>query len=240
MARLPTKEEIQAADKALEPYKLALGRVAHQWNHMQERLGLLFCMVAGLDNSMGMGIWHSLKSDRTQRDLLEAATSAADKEEEWRNDFPKAKADIDWILRKVKALADSRNSAIHAPISAVIGGEPEIRPFTFFGNPNAAKLVGKDIFVEFEWYGNYFKTITKFAADLSLALMGRRRPNSVWMPWPNRPQLPTVGQKSSHQDRNHPPAQESPISPAAIISGVISISPSESSVSDRAGLSANS
>ena len=205
MARLPSKDQIEAADRALEPYKLALGKVAHQWNHMQEQLGLLFCMVSGLDNSMGMGIWHALKSDRSQRDLLEAAITAADLDEDWRNDFPKAKADIKWLIEKVSARADHRNNAIHAPIFVLGGGEPEIKPLTMFGNPNAAKLVGKDIFVEFEWYENYFNAITKYAADLTLALMGRRRPNSVWMPWPDRPLLPTVGQKSNHQDQHHQP-----------------------------------
>jgi hypothetical protein len=64
MAKLPTSEEVEAAEKALEPYKLALGKVAHAWNHMQEQLGRLFCMVSGLDDSMGMSIWHALKSGR--------------------------------------------------------------------------------------------------------------------------------------------------------------------------------
>ena len=206
MAKLPTIEKIEAAEKALESYKLALGKIAHAWNHMQEQLGMLFCMVSGLDNSMGMGIWHALKSDRSQRDLLEAAIIAAEKDEEWKHDFPKAKKDIEWLLKKVDALADWRNSAIHAPMYS--GLELEVRPFTFWGNPNAAKLHGKDLFAHFEWYEHYADAIRLFASEMTLALMGRRRPNSAWMPWPDRPLLPTVGQKSSHPDQSHQPEQE--------------------------------
>lgn len=208
MATLPTQKELDAAEKALDPYKFALGKVAHAWNHMQEQLGLLFCMVTSLDDSMGMGIWHALKSDRSQRDLLRAAIAAVSADEAWNHEFPAAKDDIIWLLNKVDALAEGRNGAIHAPIYSVIGGDAELRPYTFHGNPNAAKLVGKDIFTEFDWYERYFNVIKSFAAQMTTALMDRCRPKSAWMPWPDRPQLPTVGQKSSHQDRNHPPAQE--------------------------------
>ncbi|MCK1736618.1 hypothetical protein IVA79_22340 [Bradyrhizobium sp. 138] len=199
MAKLPIQEEIEAARALLEPYKLALGKVAHSWNHMQEQLGVLFCMVAGLDNRMGMAIWHALKSDRSQRELLQAAIEAASDDEEWTNDFPKAKEDISWILKKVNKLTDGRNSAIHAPVFSVVVGEPELRPNTILGNPNAAKLRGKDIIAEFEWYEEYFDSIKGFAAGVALALMGRRRPNSVWTQWPDRPRLPTVKQKSARE-----------------------------------------
>lgn len=170
---------------------------------MQEQLGVLFCMVAGLNDSMGMAIWHALKSDRSQRDLLEAATEAAAEDKEWTSDFPKGKEDINWILKKVNNLTDGRNSAIHAPVLTIVGDVPEIRPLTLYGNPNAERLRGKDIFAEFEWYEKYFDTLQLFAAEISLALIGRGRPNSAWMTWPDRPLLPTVQQKRDPQGHNH-------------------------------------
>jgi hypothetical protein len=207
MAKLPNKEEIEAAVTALEPYQLALGKVAHAWNHMQENLGLLFCGISGLDDTMGLGIWHALKSDRSQRDLLEAALLAASADEGFTNDLPKAKEDIEWLLKKVNALADGRNSAIHAPIFSLTGGEAEIRPLTIYQNPNAAKLLGKDILTEFEWYEAYFSVIRKFAAAMCIAMAGRRLTEFGSLgPWPDRPLLPTVQQKSSHQDRSRQPA----------------------------------
>jgi hypothetical protein len=203
MAKLPTLEEIEAAEAALQPYLLALGKVAHSWNHMQEQLGLLFCIITGLDKTMGMAIWHALKSDRSQRDLIEAAIEAASTDESWASSFPKAKDDIGWILKKVSNLTDGRNSAIPAPVFSLVGGEAELRPNTLLGNPNAAKLRGKDILAEFEWYERYFETIKRFAALVALALMCHRRPDGARKPWPDKPLLPTVKQKSGHQDRNH-------------------------------------
>lgn len=132
------------------------------------------------------------KAIRTQRDLLQAATIAASEDEIWTGKFPKAKDDIEWLLKKLNALSDNRNSAIHAPMFAPFGGLPEIRPLTMFRNPNAAKLVGKDFFIEFEWYEKYFKELTKFAAKIFIALKSNDK-NS----WPDKPLLPTVGQKNT-------------------------------------------
>src|SRR5215204_399962 len=128
MAKLPTKEDIDKARIHMDAHYLALGRVANDWNHMQEQLGLLFCAVAGLDNFMGMRIWHALKSDRSQRDLLEAATIAASDDDEWQKSFPKAKEDIEWILERVNARSDGRNSAIHAPVFVRYGDDAGVVP----------------------------------------------------------------------------------------------------------------
>jgi hypothetical protein len=203
-----TKEEIRAFErKALEPYQLALGKVGHAWNHMQEQLGILFCGITGLDDATGLGIWHALKSDRTQRDLLEAAVTAATSDENFTNDFPKAKEDLLWMLKKVNALAEGRNSAIHAPVFGYSEdfGATEFFALTDYRNPNAAKLGGKDILAEFEWYESYFNAIKMFAGEISLSLSGRRRANSDWLPWPDRPLLPTVRQKSGRQDHSRRP-----------------------------------
>ena len=72
------KDATDAAIKAkMEPYVTALGKVAHAWNYLQEALGQLFCAVTGLENDgTGEAIWHSLNSDRAQRDMLRAATLA--------------------------------------------------------------------------------------------------------------------------------------------------------------------
>ncbi len=203
MARAPTKKESEVGSKALEPYLLALGKVAHSWNHMQEQLGILFCRVAGLDDIMGMAIWHALRSDRSQRDLLQAAIDATEYFSDWTLDFPKAREDISWTLKKVNALGDGRNSAIHAPVLNFTRGVAGLRPFIFTGNPNAEKLQGKDILAEFEWYEAYFTVIMRYAIDIERALLRRRAPDEP-RSWPDRPLLPTVKQKSGRQDRSRP------------------------------------
>jgi len=197
MAKLPSEEQLKAAENALTSYHLALGKVAHAWNIMQEQLGMLFCEVAGLDRTMGMGIWHALKSDRTQRDLLEAALTAASRNEEWSRRFPKAKSEIEWILWKIKARAEDRNSAIHAPVSVPFGStEATVKPLMWNGNPLARNLGDKDILAEFEWYVAYFRAIRMYAGQITHYLCGGAA-------WPDRPTLPTVKQRSGPQDHSH-------------------------------------
>jgi hypothetical protein len=69
MAKTALDKQIQ---DVFEPYLMALGRVAHSWNHLQEALGGLFCTVAGLNEAVGLPVWHSSASDRAQRKMLRA------------------------------------------------------------------------------------------------------------------------------------------------------------------------
>jgi len=62
-----------AVDAVMEPYVMALGKVAHAWNYLQEMLCELFCSVTGLENNTGQAIWHSTTNDRAQREMLRAS-----------------------------------------------------------------------------------------------------------------------------------------------------------------------
>ena|SRR5258708_375181 len=64
-------------NEIFEPYVLALGKVAHAWNYLQEALALLFCTITGMDESIALAIWHSTTNDRTQREMLRAAIGAS-------------------------------------------------------------------------------------------------------------------------------------------------------------------
>jgi hypothetical protein len=201
MAKLPDDADIDAATAAFEAYFTALGKVAHEWNHMQEELGKVFCIVSGLDNSMGMALWHALKSDRSQRDLLDAAIRTAASDEAWAEKFPAAEQGVVWLVKQVNILAERRNDAIHAPCSIVPGeADLEIFAVSFFSNPRAKNLRGKDILQEFAWYEQCAETLKRHARELQAALA------DAHLPWPERPQLPTQGQKSAHRDqRRRPP-----------------------------------
>jgi hypothetical protein len=200
MAKLPDHADFDAASAAFEAYFMALGRVAHEWNHMQEELGKVFCVVSGLDNSMGMALWHALKSDRSQRDLLDAAARTATLDEAWAEMFPNAEQGVLWLVKQVNILAERRNDAIHAPCS-IVPGEPDLEIFavSFFSNPRAKNLRGKDILQEFSWYEQSAGTLRRHARELQAALADAR------LPWPERPQLPTQGQKNAHRHQRRRP-----------------------------------
>jgi len=174
--------------KAFEPYYAALGRTAHAWNHLQEELAQLFSDLSRTDN-LGLALWHTVKNDRGQRDLLETALNSALEDEDWTKKFPKAKNDITWLLRETNKLADRRNDAIHAPCTmGVKTGQLEIMPFSFYGNPRAKKLLGKQILNEFKWYEGCADTLRLFSVSLAAALRNDR------ITWPDRPHLPALQQ----------------------------------------------
>jgi len=135
MARLPTLNEISALEATLEPYFTALGKVAHEWNHLHEELGKVFCAVTALDLSVGMAIWHSLKSDRSQRDILEGVVQGKEFDEDWMEAHPGAISGVLYLTKETNKIADRRNIAIHAPCHALPELDDfEIKPITFFGN----------------------------------------------------------------------------------------------------------
>jgi hypothetical protein len=198
MVKLPTNEEIDAATAAFEPYFAALGQVAHAWNHLQEEFAELFCSVTGLGNSMGLAIWHSLRSDRAQREMVRAAIRAAAADEGWTEKFPQARQDVEWALDEANRIAERRNRAIHAPCSVAVGVEDfEIVPWAFSGNRLAKKLVGKDVLQEFKWYEESAKTLKQYIREAHVVLFNGRTP------WPDKPQMPNPPPKNTAEV--HPP-----------------------------------
>jgi hypothetical protein len=55
------------------PYALAIGRLNLEWTVLQEWLGKLFVMALRAHSAIALAIWHSLKNDRVQRDILRIA-----------------------------------------------------------------------------------------------------------------------------------------------------------------------
>ena len=86
--------------------------------------------------------------------------------------LPKAKGDIKWLLDRADAVAEQRNTAIHAPMTVAIGkSEITLFPITFHGNPRARKLVGKDILAEFEWCELSADALMLFARNIRAAII---------------------------------------------------------------------
>jgi hypothetical protein len=189
MAKLPTDDDVDGATAAFESYFMAAGRVVHAWNDMQEELGRLFCDITGMSGSMGMAVWHSLRSDLAQRQMLKAAIEQKAGEYDFGRRFPKAQADIGALLGEINKLSDRRNAAVHAPCSIVANkGEIEIFPIPWFGNPNAAKLAGKNILAEFEWYERTAIVYRSHVRQIAYALSHPEEP------WPDKPRKPTLGE----------------------------------------------
>jgi hypothetical protein len=135
---------------AVDAYAAAVGRVAHEWNHLHERLGALFVAVTGMERNLALSIWYSVKSDRAQRDMLRAAIDVTNSQRSER--LPEAPDDLQMVLDRANELAEARNDAVHAPCSLYIGGSGSEMTASFFdGNPRAKNLKGKELLFEFAW-----------------------------------------------------------------------------------------
>jgi hypothetical protein len=115
---LPTREKMQEAANA---YALAVGRLSIAWNYLHGALGDLFALVIGGDAELVLAVWRSVRSDRTQREMLRAAIEAASLER-WKQ-TPTAPADLLAVLKRADELSIVRNDAMHAPVMLHIGAE---------------------------------------------------------------------------------------------------------------------
>lgn len=175
---------------------LAIGRVAYTWNGLHESLAYLFWAVLKIENGViPFSIWHSVGSDRTQREMLLAATKASG--------FAKATEDeIIWLLKHTLNLAENRNNALHAPIWVLTNLNGHVvEPNDLFLNPRAKKLRGKDLLIELEWYAATAETLMGFAHGIAHSIS-----LSAQHSLPQRPLLPSLGQKSQKgSPRKKPP-----------------------------------
>jgi hypothetical protein len=136
-----------------------------------------------------LAVWHAIKVDRTQRDILKASVKARlapaqqGAIEDRRN---KITDDIEWLSSQVDRIEDARNDAMHSPFwSAKAIGRTFIVPLTGLGHVRAKKFQGKNILDELRWCRDTTITLRNFAIQLDYAMYDYRRP------WPDRPKLPT-------------------------------------------------
>lgn len=179
--KMPTDEE---AKRQFDAYCLALGKVAHAWNYLFEKLARLFVIVAGGNPHVANAIWYAPDSDRTKLAMLRDAISTPGQTSWWLPESPTAKEDIIWLINRADEHMDKRNTVIHAPCILLTNSEgTEISP-SFNGHLRAKKLWGKEILVEFDWCERWAEELSRFAQAMESALYDRQ------LAWPNRPGKP--------------------------------------------------
>jgi hypothetical protein len=178
---IPTAEE---GEKKFAPYIAATGRVVDAWNRLQETLKDVFAAVTKMPSPMAYAIWHSSRSDLSQRAMLRAAIRATRDNEPWVERLPRAKGDLMDLLRKADKLGEERNDAVHAPVSLSLrGGKLVIVPFYFNGNPRAVNLKNKDIVAEFSRLCDDAYALKDYAEKAEAAVTVPSRA------WPDKPSL---------------------------------------------------
>ena len=179
----PEEDESDPSILVHARYVIAAGEVVAAWNALQEELGGVFAAVTGLTEQMAGAIWHSVRSDSLQRQMLLAALCAAP-ESMWCGELASAKDELCSLVRYLNTLSEDRNNAIHAPIGLTShdGETMVLFPIENSGNPRSKRLRGKDIIAEFRRCRDAANELWEFTFFAARAL---KWPTSA--PWPDRP-----------------------------------------------------
>ena len=204
----------RAKKRTFRPYGIALSYLVFNWNRLHEALSLLFIMVVNAPNSkthlgtadraVPLAIWHSMRSDSSQRDMLRAATTVAP------HLTDRQRADIKWMLQEIdKSLRGDRNSAIHAPLTfsareIADGSEFAMNANIFSGSRHAKKLGGKNLIEEFDRCAALADCLEGYASAMYGALMHSYNPSKgifgeVFFAWPKKPKLPHAHQTNNRK-----------------------------------------
>jgi hypothetical protein len=212
----PTPRRVRRAkrftSREFHPYALALGQVTLAWNDLQDTMGSMFWTLLeppGDSDALWwrttapLMAWHSVRSDRTQREMLRAVIEAlrpgALTPDMWRR--PELFASGKWLLDHVERLEEDRNNALHSPLISRFDFKTrtygkEIMAGFGLMNPRALKLDKKgNLLGEFRYCRDVAMALADFAHAMDTALLEPERP------WPGTPELPTRGPKTTHPNR---------------------------------------
>jgi hypothetical protein len=198
------------------PYVIALGQLALAWNDLQESLAALFWslmnpppMEGDTVNYTPLHVWASIKSDRTQREMLKAISKHPPTF--WNR--PEINTDVCWLVNRASELENLRNDAIHSPLfsvsKSIYGGfdlnpREKVAPAYWLFNPRAINLSKREnLLTEFRYCRDLAITLADYAQLIDRSLINQRGA------WPNRPPLPNRAEKSSQPHKSaHPPKRQ--------------------------------
>jgi hypothetical protein len=191
------KQRQRAKEQAFKPLATEIGWIAFEWNRLQAALAELFSDALNVSDvhetktSIGFNVWHSVRSDLTQREMLKAAassrevTATPERRPVW--------TAIEGLVDKITSISHRRNDALHVPLIFVATHEGyEVETLAFFGSPQAKKLSDKDLLTEFEWYRKSLAVLADHAETLHCTIIDPEHFSLQPIP-----ALPTLGQKAS-------------------------------------------
>jgi hypothetical protein len=178
--------------EAYEPFMMALGELAFQWNALQDEMCSLFCVLLQSKNpDIGEAIWHTVKSDRGQREMLMNLLPVA-RINGLKISLPFQK-DIKDVLNSIMKLENDRNDAIHSPMAIWIEAEGfAIKPNTLSNNPRARNLEGKNLMQTFGYVTHCAGLYGRYLNKVQAKIINKDEP------FPKKPQAPPLSQFQNH------------------------------------------
>jgi hypothetical protein len=152
------EEHEKRARSEMSKHAEALGHVALAWTRLHEIMAFIFSqLLRPVPEERAWAIWHSIKNDRAQRDMLLALATVA-----LPNNGGRFKA-IKWAVDKLGPLENSRNDALHSPY-VVLHGDDRAMVISndLTGNKRAENLAGRDLGIELESYDKKFTAVADY------------------------------------------------------------------------------
>jgi len=190
------------AEARYRPYVVAVGQVALAWNDLYKVLAVFFIVLHGetVPSDVPLAVWNSSKSDRAQREMLAAAAKTFLTLPDMLALYPTGAADVKWLADRIGEVEEARNNAVHSPLAVEGRGQRiMVVPDTSTGHGRAknleVKMTKRELLAEFRLCRDTACVLRDHAWRMYATLCGEG-------PWPDRPQLPNRGGRSSPQQRH--------------------------------------
>jgi hypothetical protein len=177
-----------------------IGEIALAWNALQHSFFVLFYKILN-DYPRAHAIWHSLKSDRAQREMLLSVAIVSDR-------LPKSLiGHLAWAVRSATKLSEFRNIVIHTPVMYL---DSSGRVLTVPNAVSAKRSTVKRLRIEpiaKRW--RLIRGDLIILTDFCHAIYEHIVVGGLSASWPHRPTLLAIP-KSNRIARRAPPARAAP------------------------------
>lgn len=173
-----------------------IGEIAIAWNWLHTSCFRIFQILSEAKNprhlNIAHAIWHSLRSDSEQRQLmLNVARHSL---------LPKSRVylQIKWLKETADRLASSRNDPVHTPIALLTlgSGKTEIVPDIFYARREAVDRLQKSpLGKNWQKIRGDIRVLSLFASIIS------RNLEDAQLPLPRKPRMLSLPKSTSRKNR---------------------------------------
>jgi len=172
-----------------DAHALAIGKIAMAWNEYHSILGELYSdlFTHGRNWQLALAAWHSIPSDKTQRDMLRKVA-----ELKFKTSSRELK-EINWLLEKTNEVVSvQRNIGLHTLLWSFVADDGKHLILPIVSNDRTAKaLANTKVLHEYIHYEKQIRKMLSFAVGLQFALSPRRKGKKQW------PERPALSKRSS-------------------------------------------
>ncbi|MGY6661673.1 MAG: hypothetical protein ACXIVO_05065 [Glycocaulis sp.] len=180
--RRARRTNIQFDSKAFDEHTKQIGEIIYLWNRLHAQLFMIFWSLTDREShEFSSGIWHSIQSDSTQRQMVETAANL--------KLGKRLAGHVSWICRGHERLSRYRNAFAHVGFYAHYsdGFVPE-----YFSSRKSAlalfeEMPKKEIFNKLR---GDLMALTLYAEDVALRIFYNLKSSAS--PWFERPRLQLV------------------------------------------------